>query len=235
MKHGFCLFLILLVNLTQVWAQEDGTSKPLQVRLYGNIVNQDQDFRVKSETKAKNIWTLGGNNIYLVCIEGWKIGKVCFKPEQAYLWVLFTEGKKLEHEECGFTAPTRVWVIPKDQFNFPIGIGAIPPTTPDLEEFISKKVSGGIKFINPRYENGKLCVDINVWGKGKIGFIKFKFNKTIPVCIPIAEACYTYGVGEWASIKVCLRLPNLICVKLYVIRIKVAEKCVRIPIPKEKD
>lgn len=75
--------------------------------------------------------------------------------------------------------------------------------------------SGGIQFINPRFEDGKACVTVEAWAKIEIGFpinddVEFSIKED--VCVDL-NACYTLldiGIGK---VEVCYDAPNRICAK----------------------
>jgi len=142
-------------------------------------------------------------------------------------------GTEITTPECGFApGEVRKWTLPFGQ-----PVLALDPSHGNAEDLLeaaaTRGIDGGIALENPRYENGKLCVDAHIWARISVLGASAEFDKRIPICINIGQPCLTIWEIGFANLKVCYTAPNQICAKLCVGKFgleKCWEKCIAIPL-----
>lgn len=205
------------------------------VTLYGNPVS---DFRITEEqASAAKVSAERIGPAQFARIRGFRIGTGrCVPLPIPTLLVVFGDGQELTESECGFH-PGEVL-----KWKVPVGtqILALEPSQGNVEEVVetlaARGIDGGLSFDNPRYENGKLCVDVHIWAKISILGWSAKFDERFPVCINIGQQCITVWDIGFARLEICYRAPNQICGRLCVGRFgieKCWDQCVTIPITTE--
>lgn len=209
----------------------DAFAGPL-VTVYGNVVD---DFKLSAE-QARNagIRVQEKEDVVFAKVRAFRIGNGrCVTLPIPTLVVVFGKAEELTVTECGLQ-PGEVlkWSYPFNE-----EVVALEPSRGTAEEVLealaARGIDGGLSFENPRYENGKLCVDVHIWAKINVLGQTAKFDERFPVCIDIGQQCFTVWDIGFASLQICYRVPNQICGKLCVGKFgieKCWEQCVSIPI-----
>ncbi|MEK6259251.1 MAG: hypothetical protein AABP62_11605 [Planctomycetota bacterium] len=214
----------------QTMTLTDSFTGPL-ITVYGNLVG-DVPF-TPAQATAANL-TRAADVTGFARIRAFRIGSGrCVTLPIPTLIVVFGKGEELTETECGLApGDVRKWM-------YPLGtqVLALEPSQGNAEEILealaARGIEGGLAFENPRYENGKLCVDVHIWAKISILGASAKFDERFPICVNIGQQCLTVWDIGFANLQICYRAPNQICGKLCVGKFgieKCWEQCVSIPI-----
>lgn len=204
--------------------------------LYGNAVSGLT--LPEEEARAANLAGTAGTPRFAQ-IRAWRVGTFrCVTLPTPIILVVFGEGQELTEPECGFTpGDVLKWSVP-----FGTRVLALEPSRGTVEELLetlsTKGIDGGISFENPRYENGRLCVDIRIWAKISVLGANVKFDERFPICINVGQPCFTIWEIGRANLRICYRAPNQICARLCVGKWGIErcwEECVAIPLPAVAD
>jgi len=84
-----------------------------------------------------------------------------------------------------------------------------------MKEAEARGINGGLRLENPRFEAGKLAVDIQAWARIEVFGQKVMFDKHFSEQIePVRRRAV--WINGWANIEVCFLPPKQICATLYV-------------------
>jgi hypothetical protein len=211
------------VSLTQSFA---GPS----ITVYGNLV-ADVPF-TKEQAKAA-LLSRPEDVTGFARIRAFRIGSgPCVTLPIPTLLVVFGTPQELTEHECAF-APGEVY---KWNYGFGTSVLALEPSQGNaedvLESLAARGIDGGLAFENPRYENGKICVDVHVWAKITVLGATGRFDERFPICVDVGGCVPVWGNG-FASLEVCYQAPNRICGKLCVGKFGISkcwDQCVSIPV-----
>jgi hypothetical protein len=201
-----------------------------KITVYGNAV---RDISI-SVSDASQVEPSGAeSDTRIARIRSFRIGNgQCVPLPVPGLVVVHVPGVELTSQECGFEpGEVQKWIYP-----FGSVIKALEPTHGPAEEVLetlaTRGIDGGVSFANPRYENGRLCVDVRIWAEIKVLGATAKFDERFGVCIDVGQQCVKVWENGFANLQACYRSPNQICGKLCVGKYgleKCWEECVSIP------
>jgi len=84
-----------------------------------------------------------------------------------------------------------------------------------MKEAEARGINGGLRLENPRFEAGKLAVDIQAWARIEVFGQKVTFDERFSQQIePVRRRAV--WINGWAHIEICFLPPKQICATLYV-------------------
>jgi hypothetical protein len=201
------------------------------VRLYGDTIT---DFSLGDTVlTALDVRATGTEMPQFALIRAFRIGSLCRRlPIPSVLAVYGESTAPDPSDDCG-EGSSAVWTLPFDVKSATLDIegGTLGDLLEDLED---KGISGGIKFEDVRYENGRIKGRIKIWAKIKLPPLgTAKVNESFGFSIPVGGCHTVYDVGI-AKVKLCFKAPNRICAALCVGKwglSKCWDECVTVRLP----